>query len=137
MIMLSLTTMVLLDIQTSNANVFHNKIDKNTIYFGCDVTATLVHCDRSHNMLESFTIQSNSTTLYKGEAKPVYVNGREGSAIQMYANHRESIIFSNTTEVSPSHFSIAFWIKCTKLLDDTNSPDIGHIISQYNENITS
>ena len=123
--------------QLSNAQDPQSKIQKSTKYFGCEVSSTLVHCDRLHNKLESFKIQSNSTTLYQAEAMPVFVSGKDGLAVQMYANHRQSIIFSNTTEFSPKQFSIAFWIKGTKLLDKTNSPDVGHIISQYNEQITA
>jgi glucose/arabinose dehydrogenase len=123
--------------QLTNAQDPQNKIRKSTIYFGCEVSSTLVHCDRLHNKFESYKIQSNSTTLYQAEAMPVFVRGKEGSAIQMYANHRQSIIFSNTTEVSPKQFSIAFWIKGTKLLDNTNSPNVGHVVSQYNDQVTA
>jgi len=123
--------------QLTNADDSQNKIRKSTFYFGCEVSLTLVHCDRSHNKFESYRVQSNSTTLYQPEAMPVFVRGKEGSAIQMYANHRQSIIFSNTMQVSPKQFSVAFWIKGTKLLDNTNSPDVGHVVSQYNDQVTA
>ena len=124
-------------IQISNAIDSLNKFPRVTKFFGCEVSSILVHCDRLHNKLESFKIQSNSTAIYQAEAKPTFVHGKDKLALQMYANHRQSIIFSNTTEISPKQFSVAFWIKGTKLLDNTNSPDVGHIVSQYNEGITA
>jgi glucose/arabinose dehydrogenase len=125
------------NLQLSNAQAPEHKLQKKTVYFGCDVSSMSVHCDRLHNRFESYMIQSNSTTIYQAEANPEFVRGKDDLAVQMYANHRQSILFSNTTEVSPKQFSIAFWIKGTKLLDDTNSPDNGHIVSQYNDKITS
>jgi len=111
--------------------------ENTTLYYGCQEYSGVFHCDRLHNKFTSYRVGSNSSTLYHVTDTPTFVTGKEGNAIQMYANHLKSITFSNTSKILAKQFSIAFWIRGTNLLDNTHSPQTGHALSQFNDRVTS
>jgi Glucose / Sorbosone dehydrogenase/Concanavalin A-like lectin/glucanases superfamily len=114
------------------AQLLEKKTKNSTLFYGCEeYDQGIFHCDRLHNKLESFRIKSNSSTLYNATDTPMFVAGEEGSALQMYANHLKSIIFSNTSTILPKQFSIAFWIRGVPLLDSPEISGVGYIISQF------
>jgi len=116
-----------------NALPTGNKSRSSTVVYGCEVTGDeAIHCSQLHNKLESFAIKSKSTIIYNATDSPMFVRGKEQSALQMYANHLKSITFSNTSTTQPKQFSIALWIKGVPLPDKPNAPTVGHIISQFN-----
>ena len=108
-----------------------NKINNSTIFYGCQQYTGTTHCDRLHNKFESYTIKSQSTTLYNVTDTPTFVPGKDKLGLQMYANLLKSVTFSNTSSISPKQFSIAFWIKGVSLPDDPVAQGVGYIISQF------
>jgi len=115
-----------------HAQSMENKTKNSTIFYGCEeYNEEIFHCNRLHNKLESYVIKSKSSILYNATDSPMYVDGKEGLALQMYANHLNSITFSNTSTILPNKFSIAFWIKGVPLPDKPNAPTVGHIVSQF------
>ncbi len=123
---------------TIAADAFQNHTKDSTLYYyGCEKDAEMIHCDQLHNNLQSYGLTSKSSTLYHATDIPIFVNGKEDQALEMHANYLESVVFPNTTTVEPKKFSISFWIKGIPPPKNTESPGLGYIISQFNDDRTS
>lgn len=114
-----------------------NSVGNSTLYFGCEEYAKKMQCERMHSKFQTFRIKSNSSTLYEATDNPVFVEGKHRKALQMQANHLKSMIFSNTSGILAKEFSIAFWVRPTDLRDNTQSPSVGHVISQFNTEVNA
>lgn len=107
----------------------------STVYYGCEQYGSF-HCDRLHNKFESYEINSTSSTLYNVTDEPTFVTGKSSMALQMYGNQLKSVTFSNTSTISPKHFTISFWIKATSLPGYPETDEVGYIISRFDEDLT-
>ena len=118
------------------AQISSNNNGESTVIYGCEDVGTF-HCDRLHNKIESYEIQGNSSTLYHAVDRPIFVSGKENLSLAMYANYLKSIVFSNTSNILPKQFTIAFWIKSIPLINEAQSPStIGNILSRSNDGNT-
>jgi glucose/arabinose dehydrogenase len=87
-----------------------------------------------HNKFESYEIPSSSSRIYNSTDIPNYVEGVEGSALEMQSTKLKYITFSNSSLISPKQFSVSFWIKGNPIPNLPVSPETGYIVSQINPN---
>jgi glucose/arabinose dehydrogenase len=117
----------------SHAQTLKKRGNENkTQFYGCGKYGQTIHCDPLINKLESYEIRASPSRMYKITKEPIFVDGKEGKALEMHARQRESIVFANTENLNLTQFSISFWIKRT--------PDVqaqGHILSYTNHDQTA
>jgi glucose/arabinose dehydrogenase len=128
---------LLLNIITSNNSSYAEisnikKPTNTTILYGCEKAPRTIHCDPYPNSLKGYEVIGNSSIVYNVTRDPTYVEGKDSfKAIEMLDKNREFVEIQNNIELSPSSFSISFWIKKT---EDT-SP-YGYVLSHVNKKHT-
>ncbi len=118
----------------SFAQDLQTQAENTSIYYSCASYDGTVHCDRMPNKFESYEITSNSSRIYNSTDIPKYVQGVEGSALEMQSTKLKYVTFPNTSLISPNQFSISFWIKGISIPNLPESPEIGYIVSQIDPN---
>jgi glucose/arabinose dehydrogenase len=100
--------------------------------FGCEYYGDVMHCDLLLNDLQGYEVSGNSTLVHPvTNTETLFVDGKEGQALQMRGEYRESIEMMNTPDVNPEQFSVSFWIKSTEI------QPYGHIVSHSNKHQTA
>lgn len=98
-----------------------------THLYGCQRYGEQMHCDLLLNEMEGYEVMGNSTLVQPlTTSKTIFVEGRDGSAIDMRAEYRESVEIMNVPEINTEQFSVSFWIKTTRV------EPYSHIISHSN-----
>jgi glucose/arabinose dehydrogenase len=101
--------------------------EANTDLYGCQRYGEQMHCDLLLNDMEGYEVIGNSTLVQPlTTSKTIFVEGRDGRAIDMRAEYRESVEIMNVPEINTEQFSVSFWIMTT-----TAEP-YSHIISHSN-----
>jgi len=100
--------------------------------FGCQRYGDTTHCDRLLNDMQGFEAVGNSTLVHPiTTSETIFVDGKEGNAVEMRGQYRESIEVMNVPELNPKQFSVSFWLKPT-----TVEP-YGHVVSHSNRGQTA
>jgi glucose/arabinose dehydrogenase len=100
--------------------------------FGCEYYGNVMHCDLLLNDLQGYEVSGNSTIVHPvTNTEPLFVDGKDGQALQMRGEYRESIEMMNTPDVDPKQFSVSFWVKSTEI------EPYGHIVSHSNKHQTA
>jgi glucose/arabinose dehydrogenase len=95
--------------------------------YGCQRYGEQMHCDLLLSEMEGYEVTGNSTLVQPlTTSKTIFVEGRDGRAVDMRAEYRESIEIMNVPEINTGQFSVSFWIKTTKV------EPYSHIISHTN-----
>jgi glucose/arabinose dehydrogenase len=98
-----------------------------THLYGCQRYGEQMHCDLLLNEMEGYEVMGNSTLVQPlTTSKTIFVEGRDGRAIDMRAEYRESVEIMNVPEINTEQFSVSFWIKTTRV------EPYSHIISHSN-----
>jgi glucose/arabinose dehydrogenase len=98
-----------------------------THIYGCQRYGEQMHCDLLLNEMEGYEVMGNSTLIQPlTTSKTIFVEGRDGRAVDMRAEYRESIEIMNVPEINTEQFSVSFWIKTTRV------EPYSHIISHSN-----
>jgi glucose/arabinose dehydrogenase len=98
-----------------------------TQLYGCQRYGEQMHCDLLLNEMEGYEVVGNSTLVQPlTTGKTIFVEGRDGRAVDMRAEYRESIEIMNVPEINTGQFSVSFWIKTTRV------EPYSHIISHSN-----
>ena len=98
-----------------------------THLYGCQRYGEQMHCDLLLNEMEGYEVIGNSTLVQPlTTSKTIFVEGRDGRAVDMRAEYRESIEIMNVPEINTDQFSVSFWIKTTRV------EPYSHIISHSN-----
>ena len=101
--------------------------EANAHLYGCQRYGEQMHCDLLLNDMEGYEVIGNSTLVQPlTTSKTIFVEGRDGRAIDMRAEYRESVEIMNVPEINTEQFSVSFWIMTT-----TVEP-YSHIISHSN-----
>jgi glucose/arabinose dehydrogenase len=109
------------------AKLLNNGNKNKTLFYGCQDYGTLIHCDRLLNELQSYLIRGIASKVYSPTAKPMFVDGKQGEALDMQANRLESIEFRSIKHFNSPNFSVSFWVKRLPV-----SEAIGNIVSHFN-----
>ena len=87
-----------------------------THLYGCQRYGEQMHCDLLLNEMEGYEVMGNSTLVQPlTTSKTIFVEGRDGRAIDMRAEYRESVEIMNVPEINTEQFSVSFWIKTTRV----------------------
>src|ERR671924_304699 len=101
--------------------------EANAHLYGRQRYGEQMHCDLLLNDMEGYEVIGNSTLVQPlTTSKTIFVEGRDGRAIDMRAEYRESVEIMNVPEINTEQFSVSFWIMTT-----TVEP-YSHIISHSN-----
>ena len=88
----------------------------STQLFGCQRYGNSVHCDLLLNEMQAYEANGNSTLIAPLTSNDViFVDGKLGRALEMRAQYRESVEIANSSELSPTQFSVSFWVKPTTI----------------------
>lgn len=100
--------------------------------FGCEYYGDVMHCDLLLNDLQGYETSGNSTLVHPvTNTETLFVEGKDGQALQMRGEYRESIEMMNDPSVNPKQFSVSFWVKSTEI------EPYGHIVSHSNKHQTA
>jgi glucose/arabinose dehydrogenase len=111
----------------STGTAYAQPANESRIY-GCQEYAETMHCDLLMNELEAFEVTGNTTLVDPVVAtETLFVDGKQGQALEMRAEYRESIEVMNVPAISPEQFTMSFWIKTTRI------EPYSHIISHSNK----
>ena len=69
----------------SFAQLFNNKTQGLSIFYGCEKYTEFFHCDRLHNKFESIAITGHSSQLYNVTDTPNFTQGNSDMALLMHA----------------------------------------------------
>jgi hypothetical protein len=100
--------------------------------FGCQHYGDAVHCDPLLNGMQGQEAIGNSTLVHPlTTSETIFVDGRDGKAVEMRGHYRDSIEVMNVPDLNPPQFSVSFWLKPT-----TVEP-YGHVVSHSNRGQTA
>jgi glucose/arabinose dehydrogenase len=100
--------------------------------FGCEYYGDVMHCDLLLNDLQGYEVSGNSTLVHPvTNTETLFVDGKDGQALQMRGEYRESIEMMNDPSINPKQFSVSFWVKSTEI------EPYGHIVSHSNKRQTA
>jgi glucose/arabinose dehydrogenase len=120
-ILILLQTALLAYAQTSSAELF-----------GCQQYGRAMHCELLPNEIQVDEVMGNSSLVNSlTTTNTLFVTGKFGQAVEMRAEHRESIEIMNSPELNSKQFSISFWMRSTTI------EPYGHIVSHSNRAQTS
>jgi glucose/arabinose dehydrogenase len=100
--------------------------------FGCQRYGDATHCDPLLNEMEGYEVIGTSALVHPlTTSETIFVDGKEGKAVEMRGQYRESIEMMNVPGLNPAQFSVSFWLRPT-----TVEP-YGHVISHSNRGQTA
>jgi glucose/arabinose dehydrogenase len=100
--------------------------------FGCQQYGDAVHCDPLLNEIQGQEAIGNSTLVHPlTTSETIFVDGKDGKAVEMRGEYRESIEVMNVPDLNPTQFSVSFWLRPT-----TVEP-YGHVVSHSNRGQTA
>jgi glucose/arabinose dehydrogenase len=130
-ISLSIATILILLAQTTLL-AYGQSSSSSSQFFGCQYYAGIMHCDLLLNEIEGIEVRGNSSLINPlATTETLFVNGRSGQGLEMRGEYRESVEIMNSAELSPTRFSVSFWMMPTKI------EPYGHIVSHSNRPQTS
>ena len=107
------------DLINSNASIdsspSNESLDIKTSTFGCEYTDEYdyLHCDPFRSAFEGNTTTYNSTKISDITREPVYVDGKNGKAVESIDLYREYIEIPQSNLYNSSEISMSFWVKET------------------------
>ncbi len=91
-----------------------------------------MHCDLLLGDLQGDIVNGNSTLVHPvTNNQTLFVDGKDGKALEMRGEYRESIEMMNVPDVNPKQFSVSFWVKSAEV------EPYGHIVSHSNKQQTA
>jgi len=100
--------------------------------FGCQYYGEVMHCDLLPGDLQGYEVNGNSTVVHPvTNGQTLFVDGKDGKALEMRSQYRESIEMMNVPDINSKQFSVSFWVESMEV------EPYGHIVSHSNKQQTA
>jgi parallel beta-helix repeat protein len=96
--------------------------------YGCEIYASVVHCDPLTGDFVSYSVEGKFRTVQPlSSSDAAFVEGKFNDALKLSARYRESVEVMNTPILANQNFTISMWIQ-----NSNEAEPYGHVISHVN-----